>query len=254
MNRRRKTRSAIEEHFDQVADAYTELRGDPDYVEAVAAALARAVPLTGRRLLDLGCGSGTLLRAFAERHAAQGVGVDSSSAMIELARRQLPAGTSAYVANAEQLPFAACSFDAVVASMSVHHFDRGRAFAEVLRVLAPGGGFAISTTDPDSHSFWAARFFPSYRALERELFPSEAELRADLLASAFSDVNCERLELERAYERRIALAKLHSRAYSTFALMDPEEYEAGLRRARKELENVVRSTVTLMIFSAKRPE
>jgi SAM-dependent methyltransferase len=215
---------------------------------------ARRASHSSRRVLDVGCGTGTLLRSLAERHAAFVVDVDSSSAMIDEARKQLPRGSSAHLARAEKLPFADCSFDAAFVSMSVQHFDRPRAFAEILRVLTPAGSFAISTTDAETHSSWAARFFPSYQAIERERFPSEAELREDLLSVGFRDVACERLQLLRRYDRETALAKLRQCAYSTLALMGRNEYETGVCRAEAELEDVVRSTLTLMVISARNLE
>jgi SAM-dependent methyltransferase len=190
---------------------------------------------------------------LARRYDAQVVGIDSSRAMVDEARGHLPPGSSAQVARAEELPFESGSFDATVASMSVQHFDRPRAFAESFRVLVPGGGFAIATTDPDGPPFWAERFFPSFRSLVRQRFPTEAALRDDVASAGFRDLFSERVLLDRRYDRETALAKLRLRAYSIFALMDEEEFRRGLRRALEDLEDAVRSTVRLIVFSAKKP-
>jgi ubiquinone/menaquinone biosynthesis C-methylase UbiE len=130
-----------------VAGSYARLRGDDEYVTPVTAALAGAIPLAGRRVLDIGCGAGNVASMLARRYDAQVVGIDSSRAMVHEARGHLPPGSSAQVARAEKLPFESGSFDAAVTSMSLQHFDRPRAFSESLRVLVPGGWFAIATTD-----------------------------------------------------------------------------------------------------------
>jgi ubiquinone/menaquinone biosynthesis C-methylase UbiE len=246
-------RTPIDRHFDRVAGSYARLRGDDEYVGAVTEALASAIPLAGRRVLDIGCGAGNVASMLARRYDARVVGVDSSRAMVDEARRRLPPASSAQLARAEQLPFESDSFDAAVASMSVQHFDRPRAFAESCRVLVPGGSFAIATTDPDGPPFWAERFFPSFRSLVRERFPTEAALRDDLVSAGFRDLVCDPVALDRGYDRETALAKLRLRAYSIFALMDEAEYRRGLRRALDDLEDAVQSTVRLMVFSAKKP-
>jgi ubiquinone/menaquinone biosynthesis C-methylase UbiE len=246
-------RTPIDRHFDRVAGSYARLRGDDEYVAAVTAALASGIPLAGRRVLDIGCGAGNVASMLARRYDAHVVGIDSSRAMVAEARRRLPPGSSVQVARAEQLPFESGSFDAAVASMSVQHFDRPRAFAESFRVLVPGGSFAIATTDPDGPPFWAERFFPSFRSLVRKRFPTEAALRDDLASAGFGDLFCERVLLDRRYDRETALAKLRLRAYSIFALMGDEEFRCGLRRALEDLEDAVRSTVRLIVFSAKKP-
>ncbi len=89
-------------------------------------------------ILDLGCGDGQLT----QRIAAAGVrvaGVDASQNMLAAARSR---GIDTYEGNAESLPFADRSFNAVF-SNAVLHWVRGQdsMMAEVRRVLKPGGRF-----------------------------------------------------------------------------------------------------------------
>ena len=109
------------------------------------AELARLRP--GDAVVDVGCGTGTLALAAKRRVGMGGtvIGVDASPEMIALARRKAArrgADVEFQVAVAERLPFAAAGFDAVLATLMLHHLPGPvrRDFArEALRVLKPGG-------------------------------------------------------------------------------------------------------------------
>ena len=100
---------------------------------------------SGERLLELGCGTGVLWRENAARIPA-GASLtlaDLSNGMLDTARARL-AGLSPQPhfarADAQSLPFPDGRFDLVMANHMLYHVpDRGRALAELARVLAPGG-------------------------------------------------------------------------------------------------------------------
>lgn len=104
----------------------------------------QAGDLAGKRVLEVGCGHGGgasyLTRAL---KPSSYVGLDLNPAGIEFCRRRHPVPGLEFVqGNAENLPFPAESFDAVINVESSHcypHFDRF--LAEVARVLRPGGAF-----------------------------------------------------------------------------------------------------------------
>jgi demethylmenaquinone methyltransferase/2-methoxy-6-polyprenyl-1,4-benzoquinol methylase/phosphoethanolamine N-methyltransferase len=103
----------------------------------------------GERVLDVGCGTGTLAIAARRQTGSAGVahGIDPSAEMIAVAREKAAkAGVDAQFQTAvmEKLPFPDEHFDLVLSSLMLHHLpaDVKRAgFAEVRRVLKPGGRF-----------------------------------------------------------------------------------------------------------------
>lgn len=108
----------------------------------------------GDRVLDIGCGPGYLTAVAAGAAAPTGsaVGVDVSPPMIEEARRLRGSGSCTFeVGRAEALDHPDASFDVIVSSLAVHHIPeehRAAAYAEMHRVLKPGGRALIADFRP----------------------------------------------------------------------------------------------------------
>jgi ubiquinone/menaquinone biosynthesis C-methylase UbiE len=96
-------------------------------------------------LVDVGCGTGRLLRLASVRWPeAQLTGIDPSEAMLSEARRHNPSADFK-VGLAEALPFPDESADLVLSSISFHHWvDHPKAVREIARVLRPGGWFCLA--------------------------------------------------------------------------------------------------------------
>jgi ubiquinone/menaquinone biosynthesis C-methylase UbiE len=108
----------------------------------------REAPGPGARILDLGCGPATLWQVNRERMDASWslTLADFSAGMIGAAHQALGERAAYVVADAQELPFPADSFDVVMANHMLYHVpDRLRTFAEIRRVLAPGSTFHAST-------------------------------------------------------------------------------------------------------------
>jgi SAM-dependent methyltransferase len=103
----------------------------------------------GQRLLDVGCGTGTLARQFAAR-GCRVTGLDVDARMLEAAVEQATADgveVEWTEAPAEETGLPAGSFDVVVAAQCWHWFDGASAAVEVRRLLVPGGLLAIGNFD-----------------------------------------------------------------------------------------------------------
>jgi len=110
--------------------------------------LALAYCPTPDRVLDVGCGTGVLLRELAGLlpSVAALTGIDAASGMVEQARARARDPRLTFVhATAEGMPFPDGSFDLVVSTTSFDHWANQRAgLAECRRVLVPGGSFVLS--------------------------------------------------------------------------------------------------------------
>jgi len=124
--------------------------------------------VSGKTVLDLGCGSGENIIPLVHR-GAHVVGVDISPELISIAQLRLDkAGLSAIVrvGSAYQTGMADDSVDVVFCRSLIHHLDIARAREEMRRVLRPGGFIVLK--EP-------VRFSKGYERL-RSLFPSHEDI------------------------------------------------------------------------------
>jgi len=172
--------------------------------EAIAPLLDAVDAASGMRLLDIGCGTGALAAVAAAR-GAQVVGMDFAPTMVSEAARRHP-GVEFRVADAEAIPLADASVDAVTCPFGLLHMERPeRVLAEVARVLRPGVGrfpmtawapegdfFALVGQAVQAHADMTASLPPAPPVFR---FADEGECRSALLAAGFAECGFRRLPL-----------------------------------------------------------
>ncbi len=222
--------------FDARAAAYDSLRPAGTAWWRLFEVLVAEADLRGRKVLDVGCGTGKLLVALVERAHARAWGVDSSEEMLRVARAALPSGVGLRQGRAEELPFRDGWFERLTMCLVVHLVDRPRAFAEARRVLGDDGRLAIATFAPAHFdAYWLNPWFPSIGKLDRMRFPTGEELQRELEEAGLGHVAVVPVSAVEEIDRETALARVRGRHISTFDLLPPDELREGTARAEREL-------------------
>ncbi|MEE6261602.1 class I SAM-dependent methyltransferase [Plantactinospora sonchi] len=163
-------------------DPFTRLAGVGRIHEQL---LDRADLRGGQQLLEIGCGTGNLLRSLGRRHLdVDALGIDPDPAALRRARRKaarIRQPIRYERAFAGELPVPDDSFDRVLSAFMLHHLaeeERTRALREVGRVLRPGGELHVVDVDSTPSGRKAGRGHHS---------PGVSDSRPDQVLAALTD-------------------------------------------------------------------
>jgi SAM-dependent methyltransferase len=239
--------------FGPLAGDYDRLRPvDEKWWELVDVLMAEG-DLRGRRVLDVGCGTGRLAVALAER-GAKVWGVDPSAEMLARARAVAGSTVGLKRGRAEALPFKDGWFERAVLRLVVHLVERPRALPELARVLAPGGRAVIATFAPGHFEWlWLVRIFPEVAEIDRGRFPAPETLAAELEQAGFGSLRTRELVQEGRLTREDALERIRGRYISTLRLLDEQTLAVGLERAERELPAEIDVRLEWAIVSGDLP-
>ena len=223
--------------FTASGDAYDRFMGR--YSRELAPRLVAFAGIAdGTRALDVGCGSGLLTSALADRLGAANVAAaDPSESLLAACAARVP-DADVRRAPAEELQWPDGSFDAVLSQLVLNFVaDADAAVAEMRRVAAPGGILASCTWDYAGgmrmlHTFWdaAAELDPAAPAESSMRYRTEEELASLWERGGVDEVETRLLEVEVAYDsfdeywEPFALGVGPSGAY--YASLDEEAREA----------------------------
>ena len=195
----------------------------------------------GRRLADIGGGTGNYARALRDE-GWDPVVLDREPAMLARAAAK---GLATIEADAQRLPLADESLDAAMLVSMLHHVENpAAALAEARRILRPGGRLALMVfTREDVEANWLSDYFPSTRAWMLESHPTCAELMAMLpgarhIEVVFRDLEDGSLAALSAFPEKVVDSAWH-RQTSYFERLQrdhPDEMHAGMARLRADLD------------------
>ncbi len=163
--------------------------------------------LQDQTVLDIGCGTGTFLRAVRDKVGTIS-GMDYNGGMLKQAEENLGKGSILKQGSADSLPFEDAQFHACSMNQVIHHFPRDdnysflkRSFEEAFRTLKPGGVFHLNTSSPEQQrdAFWWLSLFPGATKNMMARFPPLDLVREYMRGAGFvvdSDSVC--VPLERA--------------------------------------------------------
>lgn len=197
--------------------------GRPAYPPAAVAWLAEHLRLgPGRRVLDLAAGTGKLTRLLVPT-GADVVAVEPVASM----RAQI-AEAPAVEGTAEAIPLAAGTVDAVTVAQALHWFAHDRAFAEIQRVLRPGGRLGLVWNVWDERVDWVARLQAIVHRHEAGVPQYRHSRWSEALDASgrFGPVHAHRLE--HAPEGDLATLRARVASVSYIAALPPAERDAVL--------------------------
>jgi ubiquinone/menaquinone biosynthesis C-methylase UbiE len=168
------------------------------YVEATTRETLRRMPMTPTaRVLDVGCGTGELLRRLRARYpGARLAGLDPVAEMLDVARDKLSGTEDLRIGYADSLPWASGSFDMVVSCNMFHYIAHPKtALREMARVIRPGG--ALVLTDWCDDYLWCRLCNLYLRLTNRAFYKTyrQAECLALLRGMGFTEIRFERYKI-----------------------------------------------------------
>lgn len=158
--------------------------------------LERLKPGTGLKILDVGCGTGSLEAKLLSQGGAGGItAIDPSREMIEIARQKFGGQRSSVdwrVTDVHALPFPNAMFDIVVSANSFHHYeDPGKALVEIRRVLKPKSVFWLLDWCRDFWTMKALDLFLGRVEKDYHRCYSRSEIQRLLEEASFTVESCE---------------------------------------------------------------
>jgi len=187
-------KESVKQSFSQSAASYDHFA---DLHEQIIAKLFSQLSKDYKRILDIGSGTGTLVAMLAQKYPrAKIAGVDLAEGMVEFsASKVAEKNVNFLVGDGEKLPFSDTEFDLVVSSSSLQWMDSKKVFAEVARVLKPGGDFCFSTFGPATLGELkgvglAVNEFPAKEELERILadYFEGFKISTEVIAKRYNNV------------------------------------------------------------------
>jgi ubiquinone/menaquinone biosynthesis C-methylase UbiE len=141
-------------NYNLMAESYHKARTNPttvgwfynEYLE-MPTTLKMLGNVRGKKILDIGCGTGLYARIL-KKKGANVKGIDISERMVEIARKEVP-NIEFKIGTAEKLPYKSKEFDIVLAALMTEYLSSwNKMLKEVKRVLKPHGLFIFSTGNP----------------------------------------------------------------------------------------------------------
>jgi ubiquinone/menaquinone biosynthesis C-methylase UbiE len=184
-------------HYDEVGlEHYTK----------IAENLVAGIDVRGKKVLDVGCGTGILSLIILEKGASKLICTDISASMLNQCRAKIAAkGYSSemveyHEVDAERLPLSDNSIDVVVSNMVLGMIpNQQRLVSEITRVLRPGGIIALSTHAPEQYreaveASLKVMNLPYFMGYRFEYWPrDEAGIKDIFINAGLDNINTKRL-------------------------------------------------------------
>ena len=213
-----------------------------------------------KKILDLGCGTGRFTAGLGRTFECAVIGLEPSSAMLNVAMSQRVPDVEWKQGHAEDIPLESQTIDLVFMSQVFHHLARPeRALREINRVLTPAGYLAIrnGTREHNGELAWL-RFFPEALEIEDKRTPSKQELEKSVCGGSFELISQQTIYQLFAASYDEYFEKIGGRGLSALIVISEEAFQSGLLRFQNWVREQPRSQpvyepVDLFIFQKKLP-
>ncbi len=193
----------------------------------------------GKKVLDLGCGTGNIARQIKNDIDAYLVGLDVSLDMLKVASSKSLEVVRADLDN-RQLPFRDSSFDIIIGGYVIHQIKKlNFMLSECYRILR-GGALILLTSShrqiEEQHPI-IREFFPSYVDIDKSRFPDIGRIDSLLESLGFTDIKHEEVTVSNIPIDHEYLQKIRNKYVSTYQLIPEKEFESGIARLEAFVTN-----------------
>jgi ubiquinone/menaquinone biosynthesis C-methylase UbiE len=195
-------------------------------------------PLKGKRLLDLGCGTGRFSLPLASRLRLNVAGLDSSANMLARAKEKDSNSVVKWVlADASGLPYPDSLFDIVFMSHLLHHVDSPlKVLKECGRVLVPSGVVIIRYGAMEQiRNDVIHTFFPQTIELDERRTPTRQLVEKWLVEASFISI-CSEEVVQQTYQTGVEhLDAVRAKSTSVLSMISEESFQTGLHNLEESI-------------------
>jgi ubiquinone/menaquinone biosynthesis C-methylase UbiE len=217
-------------NYTDISKTYDNYRSYPENLIKRVIALGRIS--AGKKVLDLGCGTGDVASQVRKIIRADVIGVDASFSMLEVARDKSLEVTCADIDN-RQLPFRDGSFDTVIGAYVIHQVKNLTfTLSECHRVLRDGALVLLTSSHKQIENQHPVikNFFPSYVDIDKGRFPDIHKIDYLLNSIGFKDIQHEEVVVAHIPIDYEFLQKVKNKYVSTYHLLPQGEFENGIAK------------------------
>jgi ubiquinone/menaquinone biosynthesis C-methylase UbiE len=227
----------MEVNYTDISKTYDSYRSYPESLLKKIIALGKISQ--GKKVLDIGCGTGYIASQLRTAVKADTIGVDASFAMLKVAKEKSLQVVCTDI-DSQQLPFCDGSFDTVIVAYVIHQIKNLKfLLSECYRVLRDGVLVLLTS----SHKQIEAQhpvikdFFPSYINIDKGRFPDIHHVDYLLNSLGLQDIKHEEIKLENIPIDNEYLQKVKNKYVSTYYLIPQDEFENGVKRLEAFIAN-----------------
>jgi ubiquinone/menaquinone biosynthesis C-methylase UbiE len=220
----------MEVNYTDISKTYDDYRAYPESLIKKIMALGRIS--TGKKVLDLGCGTGNIASQLQKAVKADVIGVDASFAMLKVAKGKSLEVICADIDNAS-LPFRDGSFDTVMVAYVIHQIKNLEfLLSECYRVLSNGILVLLTSSHKQIENQHPVikDFFPSFIDIDKGRFPDIHQIDYLLNSLGLKDIKHQEMIIENIPIDYEYLQKVKSRYVSTYHLIPQSEFETGVNK------------------------